>query len=969
MKPEQWSQVEQLYHAALEHAPNERAAYLEQACAGDAALRREVESLLGYDAQAADFIEQPAVAFAAEDLADEQSTMQLGQHISHYQILSRLGAGGMGEVFLAQDTTLNRHVALKLLPKQFTIVTERVQRFEREARAASALNHPNILTIHEIGRTDDTHFIVTEYVEGQTLRQRMKTARMSLPDALDVAIQIANALAAAHEAGIVHRDIKPENVMIRNDGIVKVLDFGLAKLTERKREGEKKREEDSSTATGIVMGTPRYMSPEQARGEKVDARSDIFSFGVMLYEMLAGAAPFAGKTNTDVILAIIEKEPPPLSHYSPAIPETLEWLVSKALTKEREERYQTAREMLVDLKRIQHKLVSERVPSIARTSSAEAQPATQPLPVIKTNKQMLFWAGSIVALLLLVAIALFVYSRRAPSNGETVRFSIPLPDKATNFASPAISPDGRHLVFTGLTEGKALLWVRTLDALEAKALPGTEGARFPFWSPDSQHIAYFAQNTLKRVALSGGSPTTICDALGIQGQGTTWGRDGTILFLSGEYGLYRVSAQGGAAEKLPFYLGWADHPTLLPDGRHFLYAKAGAQEGSGIYLASIDGRENKRLLPADYSRTAYAVSPEGKEYILFVREAALLAQPFDATAQQLTGDPIRLADHVTTGSVSVSENGVLVYRTADGTSQQQLSWVDRTGKKLGTVGSPTTIKGAAGIFNPALSPDETRVAVTRSDPQTMNRDVWLLDVARGAESRFTFGHAFNSTAVWSPDGSRIVWGANREKDTKGDLYIKSSGGGGQDELLLKSDYWKVAHDWSKDGNLLFMELNPQTKYDLWILPMEGDRKPYPYIQTPFTEVQGRFSPDGKWISYLSDESGRMELYVQAFPANGTKHHISTDGVASAGTWGRDGKELFYIAPDGKMMAVAVKTGTTFAASTPKSLFDHNSVQGIPDYFSVTHDGQRFLLRTNVGTPIPQPFTVVLNWPSLLPNSR
>jgi eukaryotic-like serine/threonine-protein kinase len=502
---------------------------------------------------------------------------------------------------------------------------------------------------------------------------------------------------------------------------------------------------------------------------------------------------------------------------------------------------------------------------------------------------------------------------------------------------------------------------------------GASHALLPFWSPDNRQIGFFAHGKLKKISLSGGPPTILCDApQPIQGRGT-WGRYGDILFGTKD-GVHRVSAEGGRVDKV-ITGGAVDHLLIggqlefLPDGRHFLYwlatGYAAKPEDIGIFLATLDGHESKRLALAD-SGAIYAESSVGQSYLVFVREGTLLAQTFDTVELRLKGEPVRLANQIIGGSVTSSANGILVYRKiSTDPIQQQLGWFDRTGKPLEKVGS------WGFIFNFALSPDEKRVVMSRRNPpQVINEDIWLVDLARGTETRFTSDPAIDHDPIWSPDGSLIVWNSNREK--LADLYQKSSSGAGQDKLLLTTDNWKFACDWSNDGrSIIYGENDPKTSYDLWVLPLDGKSEPYPFLKTPFQDHQGHFSPDSKWVSYVSDKSGRMELYVQAFEPDSAIHQVSTSGViyANASRWRRDGKEMFYVDSDGKMMAVEVKTGATFVAGEPKALFDINRIQAMPKTFDVTRDGQRFLFATLKEVAKPPPFTVVLNWSVLLPKPQ
>ena len=968
MTPERYKQVGQIYLAALELESNQRAAYLGEACAGDEDLQREVESLLEYQARSGGLIDQPLLENAARAMADAPTTELIGQNFGHYRILSLLGHGGMGEVYLALDTRLGRKVAIKLLLAQFTTDSEGLRRFEQEARAASALNHPNIITVYEIGEIEGRRFIVTEYVEGETLRQRMASApqrRIRLMETLEIAAQVAAALQAAHEAGITHRDIKPENTMLRNDGLVKVLDFGLAKLGGAQA-GSLPEAESLNTRSGMVMGTASYMSPEQARGEKVDHRTDIFSLGVMIYEMLAGRRPFEGATASDVMAAALTSEPVSLAEAAPEVPASLWRIVQRCLEKRPGQRFQSAGDLGFALKA----LISSSGSSLEVKAPALPNPeksSVMPTLLRRLSSRWIAWTvtGALALGVIWLAVADF---KRPTMEAQAFRGSVSLPENLTGVGSPAISPDGRHLAFTAFSEGRLSLWIRPLDLLTAKSLPGTEGAESPFWSPDSRFIGFFAQGKLKKIALADGALTTLCEA---NGGGGTWNRDGEILFaefFASE--IKRVSAGGGTPatvikadrSRQEEGINW---PAFLPDGRHFVFSVFGPnREKAGIYLGSLDGGEAKRLVASE-TNALYAPSFSGDRqagYLLFVREGTLLAQPFDAAYGQLTGDPFSVADRVLAfghraynlerrGFFSVSDNGRLIYRSHD-ILIEQLGWFDRTGKPLGTVGSP----GRFGL--PKLSRDGKQVAAPRFDSQTGTSDIWLFDLSRGAESRFTSDPGDDQAVVWSPKGSQLMWASNREGVR--DFYRKTSSGGGQDELFWKSDDGKYPNDWSGDGRfILYVELNPKNANDIWVMPLSGDRRPSPYLTTQFDENFARFSPDSKWVAYYSNESGSDEIYVQPFPATGGKWKISIKG-GNYPLWRRDGKEIFYMAAD-KLMAVEVTSGERFEAGLPKMLFDCASIRGVRGKYAVKGDGQRFLVVTRIEETGPGSFTAVLNW--------
>lgn len=862
----------------------------------------------------------------------------------------------MGEVYRARDTQLAREVAVKILPEVYSVDQLRLRRFEQEACAASALNHPNILTIYDVGTHGGSPYVVSELLEGETLRHRIGGNALAQRRVIDYALQIANGLAAAHEKGIVHRDLKPDNIFITKDGRVKILDFGVAKLTqltasESQTEVPTRRVD---TGPGIVIGTVGYMSPEQVRGKEVDHRSDIFSFGAVLYEMLSGRRAFYGESAADTMSAILREDPRELTETNKTVSPALERLVNHCLEKNPEARFHSARDIAFALEAV------STSPGSGETFTARAPTASR-----ASLRQHFPWV--IVALLgiaLLTALPFVIlYFRQAPSaTPSATRFVIYPPERAYYGGSFAVSPDGRRLVSRVSFEGKVFLWVRALDSLTAQPLAGTEDSSFPFWSPDSRFIGFFSKGKLRKIEFTGGPAQMLCDAP--DARGGTWNADGVIVFApKGADVLYRVSEGGGtpvpvttrdaARKEISHY-----HPRFLPDGRHFIYlVNSPQQETAGIYVGSLDKQEPKRLVGAD-SSAEYAAPG----FLLFLRERTLMAQGFDADKLALTGEPISVTEQVDRlvggarlSLFSVSQTGVLTYRTGLSDSSQ-LIWFDREGKPLGTVGP------AGGYNSPWLSPDEKRVAFGRQEPQGGGSDLWLLELARGNLNRFTFDPAADQSPIWSPDGSRIVFGSDREGVLN--LYQKAASGAGNDEALLKSDNPKIANDWSADGKFILYQTGNQSA-DIWVLPLSGDHKPFPFLQTEFNEGWARFSPDGKWIAYSSNESGSWQVYVQSFPASGGKWMISTDGGAQP-QWRRDGKELFYISADRKLMAVDVKgNGSTFEASVPKALFDLRlqtpALPGPRNFYIAAVDGKRFLVTSVSEERLTTPTTVVMNW--------
>jgi len=870
-------------------------------------------------------------------------TLAAGTRLGPYEIVSPLGAGGMGEVYKARDTRLDRTVAVKILPTRFSEDAEMKQRFEREAKAISALTHVNICALYDVGTYEGTEYLVMEHLEGQTLAERLADGALPPDLLLKVSIEIAAALGSAHHAGIIHRDLKPGNVMLTKSG-VKLLDFGLAKAalppvksssatslpTEMPR---------AITQQGTILGTFHYMAPEQLEGKDADARSDIFSFGAVLYEMATGRKAFEGKSQAALISAILKDEPAPVSAVAPMTPPALDRVVKTCLAKDPEDRFQTAHDIGLQLQ------------WIAEGGSQVGLPA----PVAKRRKSREKLAWGLAAAAAVAAVILGIgFVRRTPARPRLIRFEIANPEGITTIDAPRISPDGRHLAFNAIdSSGKSRIWVRALNALAAQPLTGTEGTTRPFWSPDSRFIAFFAEGKLKKIEVSGGPAQKICDAP--RGSDGSWSSEGVILYDGTAIDpIYRVSAAGGApvvavkaeASRKETQVAW---PEFLPDGRHFLYMATGQKADDNAYrIGSLDSNETTLLAPA---QTLVTYSPPG--YLLFVRDKTLVAQPFDAKALKTTGEPVPLAEHIGTDSVglarfSVSRDGTLVYRT--GESGDKFIWVDRSGKEGETVGDP------GDYHNPAFAPGGDRLAFDLGDPRSGKPDIWVRDLKRGVSSRFTFGVGNAFCPLWSPDGRRMAY-------TVGDdLFEKGVEGQGEEKPLLKSDELKFACDWSRDGRYIaFCSQGKETGWDIWVLPTFGDLKPVPFLKTQFLELMPVFSPDGRFLAYQSNESGRQEVYVQSFPGPGGKWQISTAGGTEP-HWRADGRELYYRAPGQKVMAVDVQTGNGVTAGTPQLLFQGRFDMSLArSRFLPTADGRRFLTVAPLGREAMTPTTVVLNW--------
>ena len=879
-----------------------------------------------------------------------------GTRLGAYEILDLLGAGGMGEVYRARDTRLDRTVAIKVLPGDLALSEEVRQRFEREARVISSLNHPHICTLFDVGHQDGVEYLVMEHLEGETLADRLSHGPMPIPELLKTAIEIADALDRAHRQGLVHRDLKPGNIMLTKSG-AKLLDFGLARATGLAPTASQLSSPTMSrplTAEGSIVGTFQYMAPEQLEGKEADARSDIFSLGAVLYEMATGKRAFEGRSQASLIASILKEQPRPISSFDQLTPPALERTVMRCLEKEPDDRYQTARDVMLDLKWI--------------SDAGSRAGVAAPLAARRKSRERTAWILAGGASVLALALMGFMVVNR-PAKPEQLRFLIPAPPEVRIMNTPKVSPNGKFIAYNATdSTGTSMIWVRPLGSLVAQTLPGTQNAQRPFWSPDSRYLGFMADFKLKKIAIDGGPPQTLCTSAS-NGDGA-WSQQGTILFDgSSSDSIRMVSAAGGTPvpiTKIDYARGETGNawPQFLPDGRHFLFlGLTQSADDAVLKVGDIQTGKVQVIARGAYTRMQYV--PPG--YILSVRDRALLAQPFDPGRFKFKGDAFPIADDVAAGGgdatnaeYSASDNGVLVFRGGL-SGLTRLVWVDRSGHEIRQVGDPGNYSAQT------VSPDGNRVAVelsTNGPP-----DIWVLDASRGVSTRFTFDPADEGWPVWSPTGDKLIYYSLHPG--RSGMYIKDASGARPESLLLAvtpSDPPTSAADWSKDGRYLACLRNsPKTSWDVYIMPTAPGAKPYPLIATTYREWGPRFSPDGHWLAYSSNESGRRELYVVPFPGGGGKWQVSTQGGGDA-EWRSDGKELFFVSGGGRLMSVDVQSnGTSLQLGIPKVILTGLSMDGnqIGHNYAVSADGQRFLIRTSERAGEIPATNVFVNWTSAI----
>jgi serine/threonine protein kinase len=858
-------------------------------------------------------------------------------------------------VYRARDLKLKREVAIKILPEEFARDAERVSRFQREAEVLASLSHPNIAGIHDLAEASGSRYLVLELVEGETLADRIARGPLPVEEALNIAIQVCEALEAAHERGIIHRDLKPANAKITPDGNVKVLDFGLAKAIENLPANPTLSNSPtllSGTVGGMIIGTAAYMSPEQAIGKPVDRRSDVWSFGAVLYEMLTGTAAFTGASAPEILAAVVKLEPD-WENVPASTPAAVRKLLRRCLTKDRTQRLQAMGEARIALE----------------------NPAAEEFVAAPSKGLRHGWLGwgLAAAFLVIGAVVSFIHFRE--ESPRLTKLSIPPPENGyfRQFPSFAVSPDGRRVAFETVLDGKLELWLRDLDNTVPRVLATIGGyeAGIPFWAPDSHRLGFFDGTKLKTIDVRGGATVIVTDDGGGTPGSGSWNQDDVIIFARLGGPVFRVRVSGGVPEQITTRdKGEGPHwaPWFLPDGHHFLYRAGAAGYGSPeniVYVGDLASKTRKRL--GSFGLGAIYVNPG---YLLFVRQQILLAQPFNTSRLETTGDPVAVAEQVDTytggggvlGHYSASQNGVLVYTTSASSDDVQLVWYDRMRNKLGTVGPP----GEYRQFS--LSPDDARVVFTRRGQERGEFDIWTRDLARGPETRLTTS-GNNTSPVWSGDGMHIYFRRNREGGVK--LYRKNANGTGPEEVLEPGGKMPAnasPANASRDGRYLLTQTpaTAKTGIDIWVLPLFGDGKPFPYLETEFAKVNPRLARDGGWLSYQSNESTSEEVYVESFPKKGEKWRISIGGGASP-VWSRDGRELYYSSPDNSIMAVEIKPSVSGSArfGVPRKLFEARTSGNGGSRFDVSSDG-RFLLAVPAGQPEESvPITVVLNWPEML----
>ncbi len=876
-----------------------------------------------------------------------------GTKLGPYEIVEPLGAGGMGEVYRAKDTRLDRTVAIKVLPPQFSSDATRKMRFEREAKTVSTLNHPNICSLFDVGSQDGLEYLVMECIEGESLAKRLERGPLPIDQVLKIGAELAAAIGTAHRGGVIHRDLKPANVMLTKSG-AKLLDFGLARPASATASVASMTATSAGTSPvteeGTIVGTFQYMSPEQVEGKELDARSDIFSLGAVLYEMVTGERAFQGKSQLSVASAILEKDVPPIRNLKPLAPLSLEHVIRRCLAKDPDDRWQTGRDLAGELKWIADS---------ASTPSGTTTPIHSQTVATRNRNSAWGWVAAGILAAILIAGAILWRTQR-PSE-QTQYFSAPLPFSAR---AMAISPNGHTVAVVGYKEDerKNLVWLYEVGARDAKSVPGTENANFPFWSPDGKSLGFFADGKLKRVDIAGGPAQTLADAP--NGRGGTWNKNGDIIFTpSGEMGvvLYQISASGGDAKPISAldpkrYETGHRWPMFLPDGKHYLFMTFDVANRGGadaIFEGEL-GTHERKFVVSSASNVAYAEPG----YIVFYRDGTLFSQRFDWKSVTVSGTPepiladVQMMPRIGHASFAAAGGGLLVVQSGASASLSRLIWYDRSGNEIGNLGPPDV------YANVELSPDGNSVALDKTDIQSQNADLWIFSLHGGGTKRMTFDPEIDTTPVWSPDSTQVLFSSGRKPTF--DLYLKSASGA-QEEKSVNDDSTgdKYPSSWSRDGKTILYTRGGR----FWLMSYP-DMKRREFFGGSGSVKNGRFSPDEKWVAYSSNESGRWEIYVRSYPDATGKWQVSTEGGTQP-RWRGDGKELFYLGPDAKLMAVSVGAGANFNPGAPVALFQAEPRDMIAtselSAYDVTRDGQRFLINTDVKSGNAQPMSVILNW--------
>jgi Tol biopolymer transport system component len=962
--PERWREIERLYYAALERDAAERAAFLNEACGGDEGLRREIESLVAYHGAANDFMARPTVTadvarfskIASAVRRTQESSVPgrfVGRVFGSYEVQALIAAGGMGEVYRAVDTRLNRTVAIKTLPGQLSDDPDRQERFRREANIVSSLNHPHICTLYDVGIQDGIHYLVMEHIDGETLQARLERGPLPLARALEYATQMCDALDKAHRHGVIHRDLKPANVMLAKSG-VKLLDFGVAKIARARAPAPDATHTRTLTSDGTIVGTFQYMAPEQVEGKDADARTDIFAFGALLYEMITAKKAFDGPTQANVIGAILKDDPQPIIEIMPDVPVSLDRALARCLAKDPDDRWQTANDLLFEL----------------RTPASPATAGVRRSRVLSRRVERAVWMALVIATV--AAAGFWAQSRdvrpsaptaEAPAIGYTL-----LPANGTALSSVygpplSLSPDGRYIVYVGAkTGGPTQLWLRSLYSQGEQALPGTDGANTPFWSSDSQWIGFFAANSLKKVRISG---LTQVIATNVQNRGgATWNGDDVIVFQAYPGGLSRVSAQGGQVTPVTTGEGTPFWPQFLGDDQHFIYADSVSRS---IHIGSLDNDPPRSLMTFPVRISSLAHVPG---YILFVQDASLVARPFDETRLEFAGEALRLLDGIPVSgpgraSFAVSASGVLAYWPYPAGVAATLRWFGRDGRESSpAVDSPAQYAGFA------LSPDAQRLVFSRA-AQNGGADLWLRDLAEGTEQQLTFdGAAF--TPQWSPDGARIVFtGPGESPPPK--LFIRNITDTSPASRFVVAPTANFASSWSADGHwIVSVRIDRANRNDLWVQRVPDGTAERLSFNTPFNESHGKVSPDSRWIAYVTDESGADEVWVARFPSGDGRRPVSMGGGTSP-QWGGGGKEILYISGNNQLMAAPFTDGQAGVnVGSPRALFPIPTVAEsdkllypTANTFVAASNGQRFLVAVRGPDPNTPPIYIVVNWRALL----